>query len=121
MCEESLIEVTPGMRPIRMPLTSQNCELPGMAATCESTLVAQPGQKITILTGIHFGIGPNPYDCDESYVMFSSVTSEQQKQDKSCGQVGSSANLFDSVSERMTLTYKSDSVDDGAVLYAVGK
>lgn len=104
-----------------MPLTSQNCELSGMAATCQSLLLAKPGQKIAIKTGIYFGIGGNPYDCTDGYIKFYSANKEQQKEDKSCGRVESGIQLFNSVSERVTVTYKSDSSDDGASLYAVGK
>lgn len=108
------------MKPIRMPMTSADCDLEGASASCESRLIARPGQKIAIKAGVYFSIGPNPYDCTEGYVKFYSANSEQEKEDKSCGQVGTGVTVFNSVSDQVTVTYNSDSIFDGATLNVVG-
>ena len=123
LCEEDhiFVDSSKDMRPIRIPLTSLDCDLPGAVASCKSKLTTKLGQKILIKTGILFDVGLDVTPCSKDrHVEFSSQGETRSITDRKCGKISAGEVIFKSVREEMTIKYKSDSTADGVVLYVEG-
>ncbi|XP_067929879.1 uncharacterized protein [Watersipora subatra] len=119
LCESNRITVGDAkeMKPIRMPLTSEDCDRAGAEATCESDLSAKFGEKILVKTSVVFELGEKTSPClNNRHVSLSSKSDTVSKTDKKCGSITPGTDIFQSVNEKMTVKYTSNSIDDGVVI-----
>jgi len=124
LCEHQKIFVDSEaqQKTIRMPLTSSNCTLSGDVGVCKSTLSAKKGQLMIATAGIFFELGKTPASpcAVNRQVRFTSATDFVSKTDRKCGTYMSSSTLFESVTNEMTIEYRSDYVEDGATIDVSG-